>query len=68
MGRGPPGLRSTMDWPPSPTGGAHRSSTDRRPCPRKLAATAREERGARRVRSRASPEVEQQRGGRATAV
>jgi hypothetical protein len=26
MGRGPPGLRSTVDWPPLPTGGAHRSS------------------------------------------
>jgi hypothetical protein len=44
--RGPLGLRSTMDWPPSPTGGAHWRSTDGRPGPRKLTVTAREERGA----------------------
>jgi hypothetical protein len=45
--RGPPGLRSTMDWPPSTTGGVHWSSAYGRPGPRKLAATAREGRGAR---------------------
>jgi hypothetical protein len=45
--RGPPGLRSTVDWPPSPIGGVHRSSAYGRPSPRKLAATAREGRGAR---------------------
>jgi hypothetical protein len=44
--RGPPGLRSTVDWPPSLTGGAQRSSAYGRPGPRKLAATAREGRGA----------------------
>jgi hypothetical protein len=31
--RGPPGLRSTVDWPPSPIGGVHRSSAYRRPSP-----------------------------------
>jgi hypothetical protein len=44
--RGPPGLRSTVDWPPSPIGGVHRSSAYGRPSPRKLTATAREGRGA----------------------
>jgi hypothetical protein len=36
-----------MDWPPSPTGGAHRSSTDGRPGPGKVTASARDGRGAR---------------------
>jgi hypothetical protein len=48
-GCGPSGLRSTVDWPPSPTGGAHQSSADG-------------------VRSRASPEVEEQRGGQVTVL
>jgi hypothetical protein len=36
-----------VDSPPSPTGGAHWSSADGCSGPRKLAVTAREERGAR---------------------
>jgi hypothetical protein len=52
MGHGPPGLRSTMEWPSLPIGGAHQSSSYR----------------CSRVRFRASPKTEKRRGDRAMTV
>jgi hypothetical protein len=68
MGRGPPGLRSTVDRPPLPTGGAHRSSAYGAPIPDGLPRLHGKDEELAKVRFRASPKTEERRGGRATAV
>jgi hypothetical protein len=68
MGRGPPGRRSTVDWPPLPTGGSHRSLAYGTPVHVGSPRLHGKDEELARVQSRASPETEERRGDRAIAV